>query len=125
MEMKFYKCSHCGNIITFLEDKGVPVICCGEKMMELTANTSDGATEKHVPVYSIDGTIVNVSIGSAAHPMLAEHYIQWVVLLTKQGSQVKYLSPGSEPKVTFSITEDDEVEAVYEYCNLHGLWLAK
>lgn len=124
MGIKFYKCSHCGNIITFIENKGVPIICCGEKMNELTANTTDGAAEKHVPVYSIEGTTVNVSIGSVDHPMLEEHYIQWIVLETKQGSQIKYLSPGADPKVSFSISEEDEVTAVYEYCNLHGLWKA-
>ncbi len=122
MDIKFLRCSHCGNIVLFVEDKGTNVMCCGDNMKELVANTTDAAQEKHVPVYSVEGTEVTVSVGSVLHPMLAEHYIQWVALQTTQGYQLKYLTPGTEPKVSFSITEDDEVEAVYEYCNLHGLW---
>lgn len=124
MDLKFLKCNHCGNIIVYVEDKGVSVVCCGESMKEIVANTTDAAQEKHVPVYSVDGTKVVVSVGSVPHPMLPEHYIQWVALQTKQGYQIKYLTPGTEPTATFSITEDDAVEAVYEYCNLHGLWKA-
>ena len=77
-ETKFYRCIHCGNIITFLHSSGVPVMCCGEKMQELAANTSDGAAEKHVPVAAVAEKTVTVSVGSVAHPMLAEHYIQWI-----------------------------------------------
>ena len=112
--MKFYKCSHCGNIVAFVENKGVPVMCCGQKMDELVPHTTDAAEVK-------DGT-VTVTVGSVEHPMLEEHYIQWVALETKQGNQRKLLAPGQKPEVKFAITPDDEVVAVYEYCNLHGLW---
>lgn len=122
--IKFYKCSHCGNIITFAENKGVPVMCCGQKMEELVPNTTDAAVEKHVPVYEVKDGIVKVSVSSVEHPMQEEHYIQWVVLETKQGSQFKKLVPGQKPEVLFAITSDDEAVAVYGYCNLHGLWKA-
>ena len=124
MEMKFYICKHCGNIIAYARNQGVPVVCCGEPMAELKPNTTDAAREKHVPVLSVSGNLVSVAIGSAAHPMTAEHSIEWVCLQTKQGNQRKCLKPGDAPEVCFMICEGDAVEAVYAYCNLHGLWKA-
>ena len=121
-EQKFFKCEHCGNIIGMIEDKGVPVVCCGTKMKELVANTSDGAHEKHVPVVEVKDNLVVVSIGSVAHPMVEEHYIMWVYVRTNQGGQRKSLTPGSEPKVVFALSEGEEALEVFEYCNLHGLW---
>ncbi len=122
--MKFYQCSHCKNIITYVENKGVPVMCCGEKMQELVPGTTDAALEKHVPVVEKDGNKVTVCVGSVAHPMLEEHSIKFIAIETKQGSQIKYLNPGEEPKAVFAIAEGDEFVAAYEYCNLHGLWKA-
>jgi superoxide reductase len=110
--------------MTLLEDAGVPVVCCGEEMKEMTANTSDGATEKHVPVIEAEGGNVSVTVGSVAHPMLPEHHIVWIYLQTNQGGQIKYLEPGSEPKAVFALAEGEAVVAAYEYCNLHGLWKA-
>lgn len=123
--MKFYVCEHCGNIIEFAKNTGVPVMCCGQKMTELVPGTSDGAVEKHVPVVTIDGKNVSVEVGSAAHPMMEEHYIEWIVVETKKGSHKVKLSPADEPKAKFILTEDDEFVAAYAYCNLHGLWEAK
>jgi len=124
MEQKFYRCSHCGNIISYVENKGVPVVCCGEKMQLLVAGEKDASLEKHVPVYNVEGNVVNVAIGSVEHPMIPEHFIQWVCLVTEQGSQLKYLQPGQKPEISFAMCEGDKVVAVYEYCNLHGLWKA-
>ncbi len=125
MEMKFYRCSHCGQIIAIVKKTGASVICCGEPMQEIIPGTVDAAVEKHVPVYEVRDNKVFVSIGSTLHPMLEEHHIEWVSLQTKYGNQRKALKPGMEPKVCFSICDGDEVEAVYEYCNLHGLWKAE
>ena len=122
--MKFYQCSHCKNIITYVDSKGVPVMCCGEKMQELVPGTVDAALEKHVPVVEKDGNKVTVSVGAVTHPMLEEHYIVFIAIETKQGSQIKYLKPGEEPKAVFAIADGDEFVAAYEYCNLHGLWKA-
>lgn len=124
MKTKYFICGHCGNIVEMVKDKGVPVLCCGEKMKELVPGTTDAAQEKHVPVYEVEGNKVHVTVGSVEHPMLPEHYIEWVALQTKQGIQRKELKPGEAPKATFSICEDDEVEAVYAFCNLHLLWKA-
>ena len=124
MEMKFYRCRHCGNIIAVVHASGVPVMCCGEAMQEIIPGVSDGAVEKHVPVYKKEKDVVTVQIGSVPHPMTEAHYIEWVSLKTKMGNQRKALKPGDEPKVCFKICEEDEVEAVYAYCNLHSLFKA-
>ena len=98
MDMKFFKCSHCGNIVAYVQSNGPKVSCCGEEMKELVANTTDAATEKHVPVVEIDGNLVTVSVGSVTHPMEEKHYIQWISLQTEQGNQRKALKPGQEPQ---------------------------
>ncbi len=123
--MKFYICKHCGNIVGMVNDAGVPLVCCGEKMSELVANTTDAAQEKHVPVVTVDGNLVTVEVGSVAHPMLEEHFIQWIALETEQGNQRKPLAPGAEPKAVFALAPGDKAIAAYEYCNLHGLWKAE
>lgn len=122
--MKFYKCSHCGNIVAYVQDNGPKVVCCGEEMNELVPKTADSATEKHVPVVTVDGNLVTVTVGSTLHPMEEKHSIQWIALETEQGNQRKTLKPGQEPTVTFALTPGDKVIAAYEYCNLHGLWKA-
>jgi len=124
MKQKFYICKHCGNIIAYVKDGGARVSCCGEEMSELIPGTTDAAREKHVPVYSVENGTVNVNVGEIDHPMLAEHYIEWVSLQTKFGNQRKQLNPGDAPSVSFALSDGDEVEAVYAYCNLHGLWKA-
>ena len=124
MKQKFYVCEHCGNIITKVNDSKVPVMCCGQPMKEMIPGTTDAAVEKHVPVYEVEGNVVKVKVGSVDHPMIPEHYIQWIVLETKEGFQIKYLEPETPPVASFSLTEGDEVVAVLEYCNLHGLWQA-
>ena len=123
--MKFYVCSHCGNIIAFVHASGVPVMCCGQKMQELVPGTVDAATEKHVPVVTVSGNEVTVKVGEVAHPMLAEHFIQWIALECEKGNQRKELKPGDAPEAKFVLTDDDKVVAAYAYCNLHGLWKSK
>ena len=124
MEQKFYVCSHCGNVITKLTDKGVPVMCCGEVMKELSAGSVDASKEKHVPVVKIDNTKVYVSVGSAEHPMEKAHYIEWIWMQTKTGAELKRLKPNEKPEVVFNKNDGEEVVKVYAYCNLHGLWKA-
>lgn len=122
MNQRFYKCSHCGKIIAVVKESGVPIMCCGVPMNEIIAGSVDAAKEKHLPVVRIDGNKVIVSIGEIEHPMTAEHSIEWVSIQTKQGNQRKLLPAGGKPQVTFAICDDDEVVAVFAYCNLHGLW---
>ena len=124
MELKFFRCNHCGNIIVKIKDSSVPVVCCGENMQELVPGTTDAAVEKHLPVYEVNGSSVSVTVGSVLHPMLPEHSINWICLQTNKGFQLKYLNPGEEPKAVFALADGEKVESVYEYCNLHGLWKA-
>ncbi len=124
-QQRFYYCKHCGNIIGFIHNTGVPIICCGEAMAELVANTTDASTEKHVPVITVDGKKVTVAIGSDAHPMIEKHYIEWIYLQTEQGGQRKVLSPNAQPLAEFMLTDDDRLEVAFAYCNLHGLWKAE
>ena len=123
MDQKFYICETCGKIVAIVKDTRVPLMCCGSKMKELIPGTTDASTEKHIPVYTVEGNIVTVTVGSVAHPMIEEHYIQWVSLQTKQGNQRKALQPGQAPTVSFALCEGDVVVAAYEYCFLHGLWM--
>ena len=124
MEMKFYRCKHCGQIIAIVKKTGAKVVCCGEEMEEIIPGSVDASYEKHVPVYEVKGNKVEVRIGSAEHPMIDAHYIEWVAIQTKLGNQRKALHPNEKPLVCFSLCDGDEVEAVYAYCNLHGLWRA-
>lgn len=124
MDLKFFVCRHCGNIIAYVHDSGVKVMCCGEPMQELVPGTVDASHEKHIPTFKVEGNKVTVTVGSVEHPMTAEHHIEWVALHTKHGNQRKALEVGKAPTVSFLIDEDDEVIAVYAYCNLHGLWKA-
>lgn len=119
---KFYICRHCGNTISMIHDSGVNPVCCGDKMELLKPNVTDAAGEKHVPVVSLDGNTVTVTVSSVIHPMEKEHYIQWIYLETEKGGQLKYLQPGEEPVATFTYVNGDEPLGAYEYCNLHGLW---
>ena len=118
---KFYICEHCKNLITFINNSGVPVVCCGQKMTELVPNTVDAAHEKHVPVVKNDGGKIYVFVGEVAHPMTPEHLIQWIALETKGGVQIKKLTANDKPEAVFAVVDDEPV-AVYAYCNLHGLW---
>ena len=125
MNQKFLICKHCGTIVAAVKESGVPVVCCGEKMSLIVPGEVEASREKHIPEFKVEGNKVYVTVGSVEHPMAPEHYIEWVSIQTKQGNQRKQLQPGQEPKVCFSLCEGDEVEAVYAYCNLHGLWVAK
>jgi len=125
MDVRFYHCTHCGNVIVKAFDSGVPVVCCGDKMEELVANSTDAAVEKHVPVITVDGAKVQVKVGSVAHPMTPEHWIVFICLVTEKGYQIVELSPGNEPQAEFALVEGDTAVKAYAYCNLHGLWTAE
>ena len=123
--MRFFRCKHCGKIVALVNDVRVPTICCGEPMEELIPNTQDGTREKHVPVFEVKDRIVHVKVGEVEHPMIDAHYIQWIMLVTNLGNQRKVLKPGQKPEADFALLEGEEVVAVLEYCNLHGLYMAK
>ncbi|MBC5995269.1 desulfoferrodoxin [Romboutsia ilealis] len=119
---KFLICSVCGNMVGMIEDKGPKLVCCGKKINELVANTTEASVEKHIPVVNIDNNKVKIQVGSTLHPMTQEHHISWIYLLTTQGGQRKSLEIDNDPIVEFALTENDKLLEVYAYCNLHGLW---
>lgn len=125
MKTNFLKCNSCGNIILMVEDQGIPIMCCGDEMEVMKANVSDGATEKHVPVICVEGNQVKVTVGSVAHPMIDEHHIAWIFIETTNGGQMKYLNHTGAPEAVFVLAEGEKLVAVYEFCNLHGLWKAE
>ncbi|MBR5885335.1 MAG: desulfoferrodoxin [Alistipes sp.] len=120
MATKFYKCRHCGNVIEKVVDSKVPVICCGEKMEELIPNTIDASQEKHVPVVTkVNDCTIKVEVGSVPHPMLPEHHIAFIYVETENGGIRVDLKDKPEAVIC---TCSSKPIAVYEYCNLHGLW---
>ena len=118
---KFYVCPHCGNLVEMVNDAGVKPVCCGQKMNELVPNTVEASGEKHIPVVTVSDGIVEVNVGSVDHPMVDVHWIEWIQLVTDKGSYRKVLNPSEAPHVKF-LLNGEKPEAVYAYCNLHGLW---
>ncbi len=122
MDQRYFICEHCGNLIAMVKDSGVPIVCCGQKMTELVPGSVDAAVEKHVPVIKADGNLITVTVGDVIHPMLEEHYIEWISIHTAHGNQRKILAPGEQPKAVFALADGDTIISAYAYCNLHGLW---
>ncbi len=117
--VKFYKCPICGNIVGLIDGDGKRLSCCGKPMEELTANTVDAATEKHVPVYEVNGDEMIVRVGEVSHPMEENHYIMWIALVEETKTTRVSLKPGDVPEVKFPYVKG---ASIYAYCNLHGLW---
>ncbi len=115
-----YKCNLCGNIVAVTDSGGGTLVCCGQPMQHLAENTQDAAVEKHVPfIVSAEGELT-VRVGEVNHPMVPEHYITWIEVVTEKGSLRKFLSPGEEPVASFCLPSGPYT--VRAYCNLHGLW---
>jgi superoxide reductase len=122
---ELYKCSVCGNIVEVVRVGGGELVCCGKPMNLLEAGVTEASTEKHIPVIErIDGGYL-VKVGSVAHPMLPEHYIEFIEIMTSDGKiGRKYLKPGDAPEAKFNNCKGEIVYA-REYCNIHGLWATK
>lgn len=118
--MEFYKCPVCGLVTAVIEKGSCVPHCCGKEMQVLKANTTDAATEKHVPVVEMDGSSISVKVGSVDHPMTEEHSIRFIALEEEDGFQMRKLTPADKPAASFCASS--KPVAAYEYCNLHGLW---
>ena len=119
-QKEIYKCDKCGNIVEVLHGADGKLVCCGEEMTLLQENTVDAAIEKHVPVLEKSGDTVTVKVGSVAHPMEEQHYIEFIELVTEARSYHAFLDPGKSAEASFDIKGD--VLFARAYCNLHGLW---
>jgi len=154
-ELAVYRCEVCGNMVIQTKSGGGTLTCCGQPMKKLEANTVDAAKEKHVPVVTVEDGRIKVAVGSVTHPMVPEHYIEWIAVVAGCSVGMVYLKPGMEPKAEFTFYrqdsgvpytgENDEIVpncegspcnfvekdvtaakiVAYEYCNLHGLWKAE
>ena len=120
-KQRFFICQHCGNMIGLIKDKGVPIVCCGEKMTELVPNTTEASNEKHLPAVTVSGDSIIIQIGSVPHPMEEAHHITFAYVETKRGGQRKCLNIGEAPNLSFCFSDDKPI-AAYAFCNLHGLW---
>lgn len=120
--LQVYKCEVCGNIVEVLHEGVGELVCCGQPMKLLVANTVDAAKEKHVPVIEKTASGVTVKIGSAPHPMEEKHYIEWIEIIADGKAYRQFLKPGDAPEATFAI-QANKIEA-REHCNIHGLWKA-
>lgn len=120
MKTKFYCCKHCGNMIGFIRNTGVPIFCCGEPMGEMPINSQEASGEKHLPVAQRDGDNIIIKVGEVVHPMSEEHFIDWIYLETIKGGQRKLCL--DSPSAVFALVPGDMPIAAYAYCNLHGLW---
>ena len=124
MKTKFYICRHCGNLVHMIHDAGVPMMCCGQNMDELLPNTVEAGGEKHLPAVTVEDGAVHVNVGSINHPMIPEHYIEWIYVQTENSGHLKMRKPGDDPSTAVCLG-DDKPLAVYAYCNLHGLWMTE
>ena len=121
-DIRFYRCSVCGQIVAVIGTDGNPLTCCMREMQLLEPGTVDATVERHVPVFTRRGRKIIVDVGSEPHPMTPEHHIEWICLVTCQGIQWKNLEDKDEATACFRISSNEKVAAVYAYCNLHGLW---
>lgn len=121
-ELLIYECETCGNILCMIQSSGIIPVCCDNEMRYIAANTTDGAKEKHIPVLRQDGTRIQVTVGSAPHPMETKHKIEWIAVLTDRGIYARSLASGDMAECVFTIRPDEKIISVYSYCNLHGLW---
>lgn len=119
-KMRFFKCEICGNVVELVKNGGGTLVCCGEIMTEIEANVTDEGNEKHLPVIKVDNNEVQVDVGSTLHPMEEKHYIEWIEVITDQGSGKKFLRPGEAPEAEFEDVQG--LQKVREYCNIHNLW---
>lgn len=120
MEPKFFKDTKTGEVVLGLLNKKE-----GSEYVELKANSTDAAKEKHVPVITVDGNKVHVVVGSIPHPMTEEHHIAFIALVTSEKTELKQLNHTGKPEADFVLAEGEKVVEAYEYCNLHGLWVKK
>ena len=117
-----YECHLGGNVIEVLSASDGVLVCCGEPMELRAENTVDASREKHVPVIEKISGGTKVTVGSVAHPMEEDHYIEWIELIVSGNSFHHFLNPGDAPEAFFNVAASKMI--VRSYCNLHGLWKA-
>lgn len=122
MAKEIYRCPICGNIVEVLHVGGGTLVCCGKPMELLVEKSSEEGMEKHLPVVTVDGSNVNVKVGNIPHPMVEEHFIQWIECLVDGISYMQELKPNTPAEANFTIIGEPSKLTVRAYCNAHGLW---
>ncbi len=122
-KLEIFKCPLCGNIVEVMHAGPGALVCCGQNMSLMSENTTDAATEKHVPVIEMGNGVITVKVGSIPHPMEDAHYIEWIELLADGKAYTQFLKPGQAAEATFNLSASKV--SVREYCNLHGHWSAE
>ena len=121
--MKLFRCKVCGQVVKKLKDTGMPLVCCGEEMEEVSVNTNEeGLKEKHIPVYEINNNRLVVKVGEKLHPMSEDHYIEWISVSTNKGFHTQMFKPGQNPIAVFRLCKGEMPVSIYAYCNIHSLW---
>lgn len=125
--MKHFVCKGCGNLVATVNYSGRQMSCCGGKMDEMTPNASDASAEKHTPNITVKDGEVRITVGRAdnTHPMMPEHAVAWVCLVTTTGSQRKILRPDGNAEAVFRLADGERPIKAFAYCNLHGLWVSE
>ncbi|MCL2492310.1 MAG: desulfoferrodoxin FeS4 iron-binding domain-containing protein [Coriobacteriia bacterium] len=118
----FYRCEICGNLVYLIDEGKGTLVCCGQDMVNLVANTGDGAVEKHVPVF-VEGDPDSVKVGELPHPMEEAHHIEWVFVECCASKCLYKLDVGKAPEIPV-MCQKPKPSKVYAYCNLHGLYEA-
>lgn len=119
-KLQIFKCRHCGLVVEILGSGATPS-CCGEPMTPMVENSVDASAEKHVPVVEKQGTGILVRVGSAPHPMEADHYIEWIEVVNGVYVNRCHLRPGDAPQAAFYVPLQPNL-TIRAYCNKHGLW---
>ena len=122
MNIKFLKCRTCNKLVEVIQDSDSKLICCNNEMIELIPGTIDASKEKHVPIYKLEQNAIEISLGEIEHPMQEEHYISFVEISSNHGIKRSNLKINQSPIVKFSLLDYEQVDSIYAYCNLHGLW---
>ena len=119
---EIYYCEKCGNVVEVMNEGAPALVCCGVPMVKLEAKTEDASTEKHVPyVEEKNGGVVVIVGQNQEHPMVENHYIKFIEVLTCCQVYRQELKSGDKPQAEFPVKKSDIIET-REWCNLHGLW---
>ena len=119
--MEIYKCDLCGLQVEVINAGACPPSCCGQTMLLMKENTTDGAKEKHVPVVSAQENGILVKVGEIPHPMEPDHYIEWIEVINGSYVNRYQLRPGEAPQAAFYVPMQPGL-VIRAYCNKHGLW---
>lgn len=107
-----------------MHDGGPTPVCCGEAMTVLTANTTEAAKEKHLPIIQKNQPKAAIQVGEIEHPMTTEHLIEWIAATDGKTIEIKHLTTSDQPVMQSNFDSSAKL-SVYAYCNLHGLWLTE